>query len=187
MKKSTLIIAAALSMLLVNTESATAQFGKKLVSKIGESSDGGGKKSKGGRFAAFNDETDAMGITGEYFALKDKNTFGLRFVKEEGGKLVNKLDFYEKKDEVQASFALKENYFNKNQVKLFYTVFKNTYVELIELETGVLAQITSTYSNNGNAVPPDANRTVFDVLAKDKSKLTTCDYRSSTSKSGLQS
>lgn len=172
MKKSHLFIATVMSVLLFSTESASAQFGKKLVSKIGEASDGGGKKSKGGRFASFNDETDAMGITGEYFALKDKNTFGLRFVKEEGGKIVNKIDFYEKKDEVQASFALKENYFNKNQVKLFYTVFKNTYVELIELESGVLAQITSKYSNNGNAVPPDADRTVFDVLAKDKSKLT---------------
>src|SRR5688572_21246262 len=102
MKKSHLLIAAAVSALVFGNESATAQFGKKLVSKIGESKDGGGKKSKGGSFSSFNEETDEMGITGEYFALKDKNTFGLRFVKEEGGKLVNKIDFYEKKNEVQA-------------------------------------------------------------------------------------
>lgn len=173
MKKTHLLIATAITALVISSPDAKAQFGKKLVSKIGESNDGGGKKSKGGSFSSFNEEADEMGITGEYFALKDKNTFGLRFVKEEGGKLVNKIDFYEKKNEIQASLALKENYYNKNKVKLFYTVVKNTYVELIEVEPGVLAQITSNYGNNGNAVPPDADRTVFDVLAKDKSKLST--------------
>lgn len=173
MKKTHLLIATAITALVISSPDAKAQFGKKLVSKIGESNDGGGKKNKGGSFSSFNEEADEMGITGEYFALKDKNTFGLRFVKEEGGKLVNKIDFYEKKNEIQASLALKENYYNKNKVKLFYTVVKNTYVELIEVEPGVLAQITSNYGNNGNAVPPDADRTVFDVLAKDKSKLST--------------
>jgi hypothetical protein len=182
MKKSHLLIAIAATALLFNSETVSAQFGKKLISKMGSSKDGGGHKSKGGSFSSFNDEADEMGVTGEYFALKDKNTFGLRFIKEEGGKLVNKVDFYEKKSEPQTSLYLKENYLPKNQVKLFYVLFKNTYVELLELEPGVFAQITSKYNNNGNCVPPDADRTVFDVLARDKSKLATWDIETAQAK-----
>lgn len=178
MKKQLLFIAACTVSMAIYTQPASAQFGKKLIDKVKDSD-----KGKGGKFSSFNAETDDLGVTGEYYALVDsKHSFGLRFVKEDGGKLVNRLDFFEKKNEPQASLSLKENYYQKNKVKLFYALVNNTYLELLEMEPGVFAQITSNYSNNGNAVPPDAERKVFDVLAKDKSKFSTWDVATAQAK-----
>jgi len=89
-----------------------AQFGK-LKDKIS------GGKSGGGSFAEFNEEKDEMGITGEYHSLTDKRSYGMRFVKEQDGKIVNKLQYFEKKGkEPQLELSMKESYFLKNKVKL---------------------------------------------------------------------
>lgn len=184
MKKQIIALAAASLILAFAPQAAQAQFGKKLLNKVKDG--GGGGSAKPGKFASFNAETDPMGITGEYFAAVDaKHTFGLRFIKDEGGKLVNRLDFYEKKDAPTAYLHLKESYFNKNKVKLFCALGDNTYIELLEMEPGVFAQITSNYNNNGNAVPPDAERKVYDVLAKDKSKLSTWDLPTAQAKTEM--
>ena len=184
MKKASLVIVALTTAFALNTESVSAQFGKKLKEKVGESkSEGKSDNGKGGKFASFNEETDELGVTGEYFGLVDKRSFGFRFVKEADGKLVNRLDYFEKKGTTpQVSLSLKENYYQKNKIKLFYTVVSNTYVEIIEVEPGVFAQISSTYNNNGNAVPPDAKRKVDDVLVKDKSKHSTWDIETAQAK-----
>ncbi|WP_317896652.1 hypothetical protein [Aurantibacillus circumpalustris] len=184
MKKTSLIIVALTTALAFNTESVSAQFGKKLKDKMGESKGGGkGEGEKAGKFSSFNEEADEMGVTGEYFGLIDKRSFGFRFVKEADGKLVNKLDYFEKKGTTpQLSLSMKESYFQKNKVKLFHAVVSNTYVELLEVDPGVFAQIKSDYNNNGNAVPPDAKRTVVDVYAKEKSKFETWDVETSQAK-----
>ncbi|CAN5314789.1 hypothetical protein BH10BAC1_BH10BAC1_19310 [soil metagenome] len=132
------------------------------------------KAAKPGPFANLNDVKDELGVSGEYNSLNDKKPYGLKFTKEVDGKIVNELQYFEKKGSTPAgTLTLKENYYDKYKVKMFYTVISNTYVELLELEPGVFAQITSNYNNNGNAVPPDAERKVLDVLAKNKSSFDT--------------
>lgn len=132
------------------------------------------KAAKPGPFAALNEIQDELGMSGEYNSLNDKKPYGFKFIKEADGKIVNELQYFEKKGNTpQATLSLKESYYTKHKVKMFYTVISNTYVEVLELEPGVLAQITSNYNNNGNAVPPDAQRKVLDVLAKNKSSFDT--------------
>jgi len=162
--------------------SANAQFGK-----LKEKMSGGGG-SGGGNFEALNQEKDEMGVTGQYFGLSDKKSYGFRFVKEADGKIVNELHYFEKKKstEPQLKLSLKESYYNKNKVKLFYAWVNATaagYVELIELEPGVFAQITQTeYSSNGGPAPLEAKRTVKDVYAKDQAKFTTYDLETAKAK-----
>ena len=75
-----------------------------------------------GNFEAFNAEKDELGITGQYFGKVDKRSFAFRFVKEADGKIVNQLHYFEKKKSVepQMKLSMKESYFSKNNVKLFY-------------------------------------------------------------------
>jgi hypothetical protein len=167
MKKQTILTAALSVLLLVGTsDKSLAQ--------------------KGGKFSSFNAEKDELGITGEYSGLKDKRDFGFRFVKEADGKLVNEMHYFEKKgNEPQLKLNLKESFFNKNKVKVFYKQTggsASSYVELIEIDPGVLAQISTNYNNNGNCVPPDAQRTVVDVYAKNKASLTTWDIETAQAK-----
>lgn len=134
-----------------------------------------------GNFDAFNAEKDEYGITGQYFGKKDKKGYGYRFVKEADGKIVNELHYFEKKKstEPQLKLQMKESYFTKNKVKLFY-VWVNAnakgYIELIEVEPGVLVQTTqSAESANGGPATLDAKRTVFDVYIKDPGKFDSWD------------
>lgn len=162
--------------------SANAQFGK-LKDKM---SSGGGSGS--GNFESFNQETDEMGVTGQYFGSSDKKSYGFKFVKEADGKIVNELYYFEKKKstEPQLKLSLKENYYSKNKVKLFYAWVNATaagYVELIELEPGVFAQISQTeYSSNGGPAPLEAKRIVKDVYAKDQAKFSTYDLETAKAK-----
>ena len=162
--------------------SADAQLAKLKDKVSGKSSD----KSSGGPFADFNAETDELSMTGQYFSLADKKAYGFRFVKEEGGKVVNSLHYFEKKgSEPQAKLSLKESYYSKNQVKLFYfwaSASASGYVELIELAPGVVAQIGSDRSLNDGPVALDATRTVKDVYAKDKASFETWDIETAQAK-----
>jgi len=179
MKQIKIILTAALLSLF--GYSANAQFGK-LKDKM--SGSGSGK----GNFESFNQETDEMGVTGQYFGKSDNKSYGFRFVKEANGKIINELNYFEKKksDEPQLKLALKESYYSKNKVKLFYvwaSASASGYVELIELDPGVLAQVTqSSESANGGPATLDAKRTVKDVYVKDQAKLTTWDLETAQAK-----
>lgn len=144
-----------------------------------------------GNFEAFNAEKDEMGITGQYFGKSDKKGYGYRFVKEADGKIVNELHYFEKKKsaEPQLKLSMKESYYSKNKVKLFYvwmTSSASGYVELIEVDPGVLAQITQTeYSSNGGPAPLEAKRKVTDVYIKDQAKFDAWDVETAQAKVDL--
>lgn len=141
-----------------------------------------------GNFDAFNAEKDELGITGQYFGKVDKKSFGFRFVKEADGKIVNELHYFEKKKsaEPQLKLSMKESYYSKNKVKLFYawvTASAAGYVEVIEVEPGILAQISqSSESANGGPATLDAKRKVMDVMAKDQAKLEAWDIETAQAK-----
>ena len=164
--------------------SANAQFGK-LKDKMKGAS---GSSSGSGSYEALNSEVDDMGITGQYFFFNDKKAVGLRFVKEAEGKIINELHWFQKKlgGEPQAKFSFKESFYSKNKVKLFYTwAHTNSsagYAELIELEKGVLAQITQSEYTSGSPVPLETKRKVVDVLLKDQSKMATWDIETPQAK-----
>ena len=75
--------------------SSKAQFAK-LKEKVSGDGSGKSKGSGSGNFEQFNQETDELGITGQYFGKVDKRSFGFRFVKEADGKIVNELHYFEK-------------------------------------------------------------------------------------------
>lgn len=144
-----------------------------------------------GNFEALNAEKDEMGITGQYFGKSDKKGYGFRFVKEADGKIVNELHYFEKKKsaEPQIKLSMKESYYSKNKVKLFYvwmTSSASGYVELIEVDPGVFAQITQTeYSSNGGPAPLEAKRKVTDVYIKDQAKFDAWDVETAQAKVDL--
>ncbi len=187
MKKQILLTAALSLFLIVGvSNTAEAQFGKNTKKALGLGKKGKNKVKKvkgkkGGSFGEFNNETDALGITGEYFGLVDTRAFGFRFVKEAEGKIVDELHYFEKKgDEPQLKMDMKESYHRKNQVKLFFkwmSASASGYVEVIEVAPGVLAQIKGDRSANDydTPIPVDAKRTVVDVMAKNKADLDTWD------------
>jgi hypothetical protein len=89
MKKLKLLVAIlALGSLTTQVEAQS------LKDKIFKPKGGGGSSNA---FEALNQETDPMGITGQYTGLTDKKAYGLRFVKEADGKVVNQLHYFEKK------------------------------------------------------------------------------------------
>jgi hypothetical protein len=190
MKKSKLLAAVLSVFLIAGTQDTSAQFNK-LKNAVNKGK-GGGKKadsSKGGgkgAFGDFNNETDEMGITGQYFGLKDTRSFGFKFVKEAEGKLVNQLHYWEKKaDEPQLKMEMKESYHRKHQVKLFYkwmSASASGYIEVIEVNPGVLAQIQSDRSYNDGPVALDAKRTVVDVMVKNKADFDTWDIETAQAK-----
>lgn len=141
-----------------------------------------------GNFEAFNAEKDELGITGQYFGKVDKKSFGFRFVKEADGKIVNELHYFEKKKsaEPQLKLSMKESYYSKNKVKLFYAWVTSSaagYVELIEVEPGILAQISqSSESANGGPATLDAKRKVTDIYGKDQAKLEAWDIETAQAK-----
>lgn len=141
-----------------------------------------------GNFEAFNAEKDELGITGQYFGKVDKRSFAFRFVKEADGKIVNQLHYFEKKKSVepQMKLSMKESYFSKNNVKLFYFWINASaagYVELIEVEPGILAQTSqSSESANGGPATLDAKRTVTDIYGKDQTKLGAWDIETAQAK-----
>ena len=141
-----------------------------------------------GNFETFNAEKDELGITGQYFGKVDKKSFGFRFVKEADGKIVNELHYFEKKKSVepQLKLSMKESYYSKNKVKLFYawvTSSAEGYVELVEVEPGILAQISqSSESANGGPATLDAKRKVTDIYGKDQAKLEAWDIETAQAK-----
>ncbi len=172
--------------IVLYSESASAQFGKlKSAIKSGSNSQSSGGKS-GGSFSEFNNETDELGMTGEYFSLGDKKAYGFKFIKEDEGKIVNHLQYFEEKgSDPRLKLELKENYYTKHQVKLFYhwlSASASGYIELIEVDPGVLAQIKSDRSYNEGPVALDATRTVTDVYAKDKESFDVWDVETAQAK-----
>lgn len=167
--------------------SSKAQFAK-LKEKVSGDGSGKSKGSGSGNFEQFNQETDELGITGQYFGKVDKRSFGFRFVKEADGKIVNELHYFEKKKstEPQLKLSLKESYYSKNKVKLFYNWVNSSaagYVEVIEVDPGVLAQISqSEYSSNGGPAPLEAKRKVVDIMTKDQAKLADWDIETAQAK-----
>ncbi|SMD33168.1 hypothetical protein SAMN04488029_1532 [Reichenbachiella faecimaris] len=171
--------------LMIYPHQSEAQFGK-LKSAMGKSKSKSSSGGGGNAFASFNDETDEMGITGSYYGLSDGKSYGYRFVKEDEGKLVNQLFYFEKAgDDPQLKMDMKESYFRKAEVKLFYnwlSASASGYIELIEVDPGVLAQIKSDRSYNDGPVALDATRTVVDVYAKDKANFDTWDIETAQAK-----
>ncbi|MGV6827872.1 MAG: hypothetical protein ACWA45_00585 [Flavobacteriales bacterium] len=192
MKKQT-ILTAILSLFLIIgiNNQANAQFGKKLKNAIAKKSSKkggkkGGKKGKGaGTFAEFNNIQDEYGISGEYTGLKDASSTGFKFVKEDEGKIVNKLYYYEKKGEPLYKFNFKESYYNKKQIKLFfYWKSPKVYYEIIEVAPGVVAIVTSdrTIDAYDKPVALDATRTVVEVGAKNRADFDTWDIETAQAK-----
>lgn len=176
----------AVAILCLAGQDTNAQIAK-LKEKMAAGGGGGGK----GNFESFNTEPDEMGVTGQYFCTLDKKSYGFRFVKEADGKIVNELHYFEKKKstEPQLKLSLKESYYSKNKVKLFYiwtTGSASGYIEVIELEPGVFAQTAQTeYSSNGGPAPLEAKRIVKDVYAKDQAKLAVYDLETAKAKVDL--
>lgn len=57
------------------------------------------------------------------------------------------------------------------------------YVEVIEVDPGVLAQISqSEYSSNGGPAPLEAKRKVVDIMTKDQAKLADWDIETAQAK-----
>lgn len=172
MKKQTLLILLlSIGMLLGGTNSAEAQFGNKLKNalKKGKSSSTKKGKTKGLSFSEFNNETDELGLTGEYTVLVQNARLGLRFVKLKDGALANKLEMYFKSKETpDYSLELKEKYLKKHQLKYFV----GSKSSLVEVADGVIAEMA--VSNEG--------RKVTNVYAKDKSAFETWDLETAQAK-----
>jgi len=164
MKKQTLLILLlSIGMLLGGTNSAEAQFGNKLKNALKKG------KTKGLSFSEFNNETDELGLTGEYTVLVQNARLGLRFVKLKDGALANKLEMYFKSKETpDYSLELKEKYLKKHQLKYFV----GSKSSLVEVADGVIAEMA--VSNEG--------RKVTNVYAKDKSAFETWDLETAQAK-----
>ena len=165
--------ALAVAMVCSFTPTHAQSMKEKLAAKAKKAK--GGKKSKGGsKFASFNDLSDETGVSGAYSSLdkeavringyeKKVDQFGLKFIKEKDGTIINKLElYYSKTDNLQ--YYMKENIWNKYQVRLFI-LKSNTYMEAIVIDSGVIA---FTKAKNGLWSTP---RTIENVLVKDPSKL----------------
>ena len=192
MKKQTVLTAILSLFLIVGiSNTAEAQFGKKAKNALGLGKKAKNKKGKkggkGGSFSSFNSETDEMGITGEYFGLKDPGAVGFRFVKEAEGKIVNQLHYFEKKGDPTMKLTMKESYYTKHQVKMFFywrSASASSYVEMMEIAPGVFAIITGDRSLNKyeDPIPLDATRTVVEVGAKNKADFETWDIETAQAK-----
>jgi hypothetical protein len=195
--KKQLLLTCALSaaLFLGNTTEANAQFGKllkKVTAKKSSKKPSRSSKSSGassGTFGHLNSVNDEMGLSGEYHGLKDKKAFGFKFVKEDEGKVVNQLHYWEKKQEKpQLKMNFKESYFNKKQVKMFFqwlSTGAKSYIEVFEVAPGVLAQTQQTsrsINSYDESVPLDSKRTVIEVMAKNKADFDTWDMETAQAK-----
>lgn len=194
MKKQVLLTCVlSVFMLLGTSRETNAQF-KKLLKKAVSKKSASKSSSKsggasGGTFSYLNNENDELGLSGEYFGLKDKKAFGFRFVKEDAGKVVNELHYWEKKQEKpQLKMNFKESYYRKKQVKMFfvwYSTSAKSYIEVFEVAPGVLAQTQQTdrsLNKYEESVPLDSKRTVIEVMAKNKADLDTWDIETAQAK-----
>lgn len=192
--KKQLLLTCALSavMFLGTTTESNAQFGKMLKKAVSKKSKKKSSKSSGsssGTFGHLNSVNDEMGLSGEYHGLKDKKAFGFKFVKEDGGKIVNELHYWEKKQEKpQLKMNFKESYYNKKQIKMFfvwYSTSAKSYIEVFEVAPGVLAQTQQTsrsLNKYEESVPLDSKRTVIEVMAKNKADFDTWDIETAQAK-----
>ncbi len=195
MKKQTVLTALLSLFLIVGiSNTAEAQLGKKAKAALGlskkakKNSSSAKSKSKGGaKFSEFNNETDELGITGEYFGYTDQAAVGLKFVKEADGKIVDELHYYEKKGTPSLKLKMKESYFRKHQIKMFFvwrSASASSYVEMMEVAPGVFAILTGDRSLNeyDQPIPLDAKRTVVDLGAKNKADFETWDIETAQAK-----
>ena len=178
--KTKVILAFAISISMAVSNSTAQSIKNKIAAKVGKT------KSKG-KFASFNEINDELGLSGQYFGLVNKGPYGFKFVKEADNKIINELHFYMKPNSVEQKFYLKEGWYRKNGVKLFY-YWRNpnadAYDELIEIDEGVLAYVKqSKYTQNDDEPANlEADRTVKDVFAKDPSKLEVYDLETAQAK-----
>lgn len=196
MRKQLLLTCALSAVMFLGTTTETnAQFKslvKKAISKKGSKRSSKSSKSSGsssGTFGHLNSVNDEMGLSGEYHGLKDKKAFGFKFVKEDGGKIVNELHYWEKKQEKpQLKMNFKESYYNKKQIKMFfvwYSTSAKSYIEVFEVAPGVLAQTQQTsrsLNKYEESVPLDSKRTVIEVMAKNKADFDTWDIETAQAK-----
>lgn len=177
-----------IAMLFGTSNDSNAQF-KRLLKKATSKKSSSSKSKSGGTFAYLNNEKDDLGLSGEYHGLKDKKAFGFRFVKENEGKVVNELHYWEKKQEKpQLKMNFKESYYRKKQVKMFFvwmSSYAKSYIEVFEIAPGVLAQTQQTsrsINKYEESVPLDSKRTVIEVMAKNKADLETWDIETAQAK-----
>ncbi|KAB1154638.1 hypothetical protein [Tenacibaculum aiptasiae] len=179
-------------MFLGGTTETNAQF-KSLIKKVtSKKKSKRGSKSSGassGTFGYLNSVNDELGMSGEYHGLKDKKAFGFKFVKEDQGKVVNQLHYWERKQEnPQLKMNFKESYFRKKQVKMFFVWMSSSaksYIEVFEVAPGVIAQTQQTdrsINSYDESVPLDSKRTVIEVMAKNKADLDTWDIETAQAK-----
>ena len=171
----------ALTMVLSSTQNTQAQgFKGKLkngVTSIKKDKKGGKKgstKKGGGKFASYNEIEDATGVSGAYTSIdaeavringstRKVSQFGAKFIKEQDGKIINKMElYYSKTDKLQ--YYMKENVWLKNKVRLF-VLKNNAYMEAILIDTGVMVFTSAKNSLWGTP------RVIENVLAKDPAKL----------------
>lgn len=181
-----------IALLFGTSNESNAQFKrllKKVTSKKSSSSKSKSGGASGGSFSYLNNEKDDLGLSGEYHGLKDKKAFGFRFVKENEGKVVNELHYWEKKqDKPQLKMNFKESYYRKKQVKMFFvwmSSYAKSYIEVFEIAPGVLAQTQQTsrsINKYEESVPLDSKRTVIEVMAKNKADLETWDIETAQAK-----
>lgn len=200
MKKQFVLTGALTALMLLGSPTETnAQFGKLLKKAMSKKSKGsssssssrkkrGGGKSEG-TFKEFNDVKDDLNLSGEYHSLRNGGVVGFKFVKEDGGEIVNELHFFGKNtDKPDAKLRFKENFYNKKQIKMFFVWMSSSaesYVECFEVAPGVIARTEQTarsLNQYDQHAPLDAKRTVIEVLAKNKSDLETWDIETAQAK-----
>lgn len=183
------LIIALIAISAFTTKVEAQSFKEKMAAKMSKSKGGkkGDKGAKAGKFASFNQESDELGINGEYHGLVDKRSFGFKYVKEADGKIVNELHYYEKPGTVALKLSLKESYYRKNQVKMFYKWMNpsaKAYVEVVEIDKGVLAQVSQTKfsQNDNNPASLETDRKVIDVMVKDREQHSVYDLETAQAK-----
>lgn len=178
-KNTILSCIVALTMVICTTTDSQAQ-GLRSKLKSGIESTKNGKSAKKGKskgsnkFASYNEIDDQTGVSGAYTSIDPEavringsnrkvSSFGAKFIKEQDGKIINKLELYYSKTD-HLKYYLKENVWLKNKVRLF-VLKANVYMEAIVIDTGVIAFTSASNSKWGTP------RKIENVLAKDPAKL----------------
>ncbi|CAM1364373.1 conserved exported hypothetical protein [Tenacibaculum litopenaei] len=181
------VVALWMALFLGTTQESNAQFNRllKKVTKKKTTKSGGGS----GAFTHLNSENDEFGLSGQYYSLQDGKVVGFQFVKEDGGKVVNELRYWEKKGgDPQIKLQLKESFLRKKNIKMFFvwmSSYAKSYIEVFEVAPGVLAQTQQTersINSYDESVPLDTKRSVVEVMAKNKGDLDTWDLETAQAK-----
>ncbi|WP_103067935.1 hypothetical protein [Aquimarina sediminis] len=191
MKKQTLLTAIFSLFLIIGINNTVeAQLGRSLIKSMRKKGKKN-KKKKGNtkaKFAEFSSENDEMKISGQYFSFKEKSDMGLRFVKSAEGKIVNQLHvFFTDPDNPTYKFTMKESYYRKHQIKMFFvwpSASASSYIEMVEVDPGVFAVISGNRSLDRyeDPIPLFATREVVNVFAKDMTQFDTWDIETAQAK-----